>query len=435
MRRTKTWIGRAGWLCSGLVAATLSGPGSAVGKEESNPPALQATGPRAGKGDPAREAALGRRRRLRAREMGLPLEGQPGRWNAITDVPGVEVGQVTLIRGEGRLQAGQGPVRTGVTAILPHGKNSCRLSVAAVHSLNGNGELTGSHWVNESGFLDSPILLTNTHSVGTVRDAVIAWGNRQFPTQKLMEEPFALAVVGETHDGFLNDIQGQHVTRDHVFAALDGAKAGPVAEGNVGGGTGMVTSEFKGGIGTSSRIVQLPQGRYTVGVLVQANYGRRADLRILGAPVGREIADLMPVGPKVPGGVPPREKVREKDGSILVVVATDAPLLPHQMMRMARRPSLGMGRLGAVSYQSSGDIFIAFGPAEPEADTRGLQHFAVLPNDAIDPLLQATVQATEEAILNALFAAETMVGIDGHTVYGLPHDRLMTILRKYRVVK
>jgi L-aminopeptidase/D-esterase-like protein len=370
----------------------------------------------------------------RARELGIPFEGQPGRYNAITDVPGVEVGHTTLIRGEGRMVSGQGPVRTGVTAILPRGKNSRTPSVASVFSFNGNGELTGSHWVNESGFLETPILLTNTHSVGVVRDAVVAWGNRRFPPHKIADEAFSLPVVGETYDGYLNDINGQHVRPEHVFAALDGARGGAVSEGNVGGGTGMMTSEWKGGIGTSSRIVSIrPNGQerqtYVIGVLVQANYGQRQDLRILGAPVGKEIPELMPVFAGQDAGAP-----RDKDGSIIVVIGTDAPLLPNQMARLVRRAALGLGRLGAISYQSSGDLFIAFGPAEPEPDSHGLLHFTALPNDAVDPLLRGVVQATEEAIINALVAAETMVGRDGNIVYALPHDRLLEVLRRHRLV-
>lgn len=362
--------------------------------------------------------------RVRARDLGIPFEGQPGRWNAITDVPGVEVGHTTLVRGSGPLVVGAGPVRTGITAILPHGRRSRARSVAAIAPLNGNGEMTGSHWVVESGFLESPILLTNTGSVGVVRDAVLAWGNRHFRTTGQLDEAFGLPVVAETYDGPLNDINGQHLRQEHAWAALDGASSGPVAEGNVGGGTGMVTSDFKGGIGTSSRVVQMPQGRYVVGVLVQANYGRRSDLRILGAPVGREIQELRPTGPGY----------REKDGSIIVVIATDAPLLPHQMARLARRAGLGLGRLGAVSYQSSGDLFIAFGPAEPPENGRGLQEFSTLPNHALDPLLLATVEATEESIVNALVAAETMTGVNGNTVYALPHARLVEVLRKYHVI-
>ena len=435
----------SGWLLASLGALVGLGVGLAAARETAGP-----GGATPGSSSVARDAkeskdGAGKKRRPRARELGIPFEGTPGRYNAITDVPGVEVGHSTLIRGEGKAGA-RGVVRTGVTAVFPHGKTNARPSVAAVVSLNGNGELTGSHWVNESGFLETPVVLTNTHSVGVVRDAVVAWGNQKFPSHEFLEEPFSLPVIGETYDGFLNDIQGQHVRTEHVFAALDGAKGGPVAEGSVGGGTGMVTSEWKGGIGTASRVVVMPpveggaQGRFTVGVLVQANYGRRGDLRILGAPVGRELADLMPVGPKVPGGVPAepskaREHGRQKDGSIIVVVATDAPLLPQQMARLARRPALGLGRLGAVSYQSSGDLFIAFGLPLPEPDSRGLLHFTALPNDQLDPLLQAVVQATEEAVVNALVAGETMVGLDGRTVYGLPTERLMSVLRKYRIVK
>lgn len=366
----------------------------------------------------------------RGRELGILFEGRPGRWNAITDVPQVAVGHTTLIYGNGALVPGQGPVRTGVTAILPHGKDSRARSVAAVVAINGNGEMTGSHWINESGLLETPILLTNTHSVGVVRDAVINWGNRRFPPRAMADEVFSLAVVAETYDGFLNDINGHHVRPEHVYAALDGAQSGPVAEGNVGGGTGMVSSQWKGGIGTSSRLCKLPQGEFVVGVLVQTNYGRRADLRILGAPVGREIGELLPQGVH-PSSLPPG---REKDGSIIVVIGTDAPLLPHQMARLGRRAALGLGRLGAVSYQTSGDLVIAFGPAVPAADNQGLVHFAALPNESIDPLLQAVVQATEESVVNALLAAETMTGVDGHTVYALPHERLLEVLRRYRQV-
>lgn len=359
----------------------------------------------------------------RARELGVPFEGQPGPDNAITDVPGVEVGQVTLISGTGPLVVGKGPVRTGVTAILPRGKTARPRSVSAVVCLNGNGELTGSHWVNESGLLESPILITNTDSVGVVRDAVIAWGNLHFPPGPHEEEAFALPVVAETSDSFLNDIAGQHVKREHVFRALDEARPGPVREGNVGGGTGMMTSEFKGGIGTSSRVVTLPSGKYTVGVLVQANYGRRGDLRIAGVPVGQEVPELMPVFPPTPE--------KRRDGSLIVVVGTDAPLLPHQMTRLVRRISVGLGRLGAVSYNTSGDIFIGFGTPEPPVSATGMQTWQALPNEGIDLLLQATVRATEESIVNALVAAETMVGANGVTVHALPHDRLRQVLRKF----
>lgn len=374
-------------------------------------------------GQPAGKVAGKVASKPRARDLGIPFDGQPGPHNAITDVPGVEVGHVTLIVGHGPLRVGKGPVRTGVTAILPRGKSSRTRSVSAVVSLNGNGELTGSHWVQESGLLESPILITNTDSVGVVRDAVISWGNRRFPPSTVLEEAFGLPVVAETSDALLNDISGQHVNREHVWKALDEARPGPVAEGNVGGGTGMMTSEFKGGIGTSSRVVSLPSGKYTVGVLVQANYGRRGDLRIAGVPVGKEIADLMPVFPQL--------QEKRRDGSLIVVVGTDAPLLPHQMARLVRRVSVGLGRLGAVSYNSSGDIFIGFGMPEPEPTATGIQTWTAISNEGIDKLLQATVHATEESIVNALIAAETMVGASGATVYALPHDRLREVLRKY----
>lgn len=406
-------------------------------------------------GRPAGAAPPAGTARPRARDLGVPFEGTPGRYNAITDVPGVEVGQVTLVRGGGRLRVGIGPVRTGVTAILPRGRSSRVRSVGAVVSLNGNGELTGSHWVNESGLLETPILLTNTHSVGVVRDAVIAWGNRRFPSPP-GQEAFSLPIVGETYDGVLNDINGMHVRPEHVFAALDGARGGPVAEGNVGGGTGMICGQFKGGIGTSSRLVDTSAGRFTIGVLVQANYGRRSDLRIAGIPVGQELTELTPVYPprppakEPPSGLPkdppkgpatgppsspptsPTPDVeKRKDGSILIVLGTDAPVLPHQLQRLLRRTALGLGRLGAVSYNSSGDLFVAFGPPQPESGATGIELWRALNNEELDPLFQGAVQATEEAIVNALCAAETMVGADGNTVYALPHERLRALLRKY----
>lgn len=377
--------------------------------------------------------------RLRARELGVPFEGTPGRFNAITDVPDVEVGHVTLIRGSGPLRVGVGPVRTGVTAILPRGKHSRARSVGAVISLNGNGELTGSHWVSESGFVESPILLTNTHSVGVVHDAVIAWGNRRFPPVFGQEEAFSLPIVGETYDGALNDINGMHVRPEHVFAALDSARSGPVPEGNVGGGTGMVCSQFKGGIGTASRLVDTAAGRFTVGVLVQANYGRRADLRIAGIPVGEELKDLLPASrPPPPAQEPPNGSAKprsgaekQKDGSIIIVLGTDAPVLPHQLQRILRRTALGLGRMGATSYNSSGDLLVAFGRPQPPTGAGGVEQWQALANDDLDPLLLAAVQATEESITNALCAAETLSGINGTTVYALPHDRLRELLLKY----
>lgn len=375
--------------------------------------------------DRAAEGPSQAKTKPRARELGIPFEGDPGPWNAITDVPGVEVGQISIVAGSGRLVVGKGPIRTGVTAVLPRGKTARPRLVAAVVCQNGNGELTGSHWVNESGLLESPIVLTNTDSVGVVRDAVIAWGNRHFPPAPNQEEVFALPVVAETSDAFLNDIAGQHIKPDHVFRALDTAKSGPVQEGNIGGGTGMNTSEFKGGIGTASRRIELPSGKYTVGVLVQANYGRRADLRISGAPIGQELTDLMPEFPKV------QNPEKRRDGSIIVVLATDVPLLPHQMTRLTRRVSMGLGRNGAVSYNSSGDIFIGFGTAEPEVKADGIQTWQAIANEGTDKVFQAAVRATEEAVVNALVAAETMVGANGVTFHAIPHDRLKAALRKY----
>jgi L-aminopeptidase/D-esterase-like protein len=357
----------------------------------------------------------------RARDLGVPFEGTPGALNAITDVKGVEVGFVTLVSGEGKLVAGRGPVRTGVTAVLPQGKNFRGRVFAAWHTLNGNGEMTGTTWLEESGSLGTPILITNTHSVGVVRDAVIEWNARRGAGAGYSGD-FSLPVVAETWDGFLNDINGFHVKKEHVFQALDGAKPGPVAEGNVGGGTGMVAHGFKGGTGTSSRLLAASEGGYTVGVLVQANYGRRDLLRVAGVPVGREITDLMPE----------RGKRDDGGGSIIVVVGTDAPLLPHQLKRLARRVSLGVGVMGGRGENTSGDIFIAFSTANPEASKEeGTAQLTMLPNERINPLLRATVEATEEAIVNALVAARTMRGIDGNTVHALPHERLREVLRKY----
>jgi len=353
----------------------------------------------------------------RARDLGVPFDGKPGPLNAITDVKGVEVGHTTLISGEGALKVGTGPVRTGVTAVLPRGKNSKDQVFAGWFTLNGNGEMTGTTWVEESGFLDGPVMITNTHSVGVVRDAVIAWRVKQGPPD---EDSYwwSLPVVAETWDGYLNDVNGFHVKPEHVFHALDSAHSGPVEEGNVGGGTGMVCNEFKGGIGTASRVLNTKQGRYTVGVLVQCNYGRRDQLRIAGLPVGREIQE---------------QRTRKGDvGSIIVVVATDAPLIPTQLKRLAKRVSLGLGRNGSYSGDGSGDIFIAFSTANPGAAvSQGLPHLTMLPNGQLDPLFLGTVQATEEAIINAMVAAETMTGINNRTVIALPHSRLREVLKKY----
>ena len=360
----------------------------------------------------------------RARELGVPFVGTPGQLNAITDVAGVHVGHTTLIAGEGPLQVGHGPVRTGVTAILPRGRVHNPV-FAGVHVLNGNGEMTGTIWIEESGWLEGPVMITNTHSVGSVRDAVIAWTVERNLYHSLEGDVFwSLPVVAETYDGALNDVNGFHVKPDHVFAALDSATTGPVAEGNVGGGTGMICHEFKGGIGTASRVLREDQGGYTVGVLVQANYGARSNLTIAGVPVGQEITDLMP---EIQSGKAPMGA-----GSIIGVVATDAPLLPHQLKRLAQRMPLGVARAGGMGGNSSGDIFLAFSTANPGAWRRTeTTQLEMLPNDRITPLFEATVHATEEAITNALVAAETMVGRDGNTVHALPHNRLCDVLRAY----
>ena len=360
----------------------------------------------------------------RARDLGVPFEGTPGTLNSITDVKGIEVGHTTLISGEGKLQVGVGPVRTGVTAILPRGKQSSADSVfAGWFSLNGNGEMTGTTWLEESGFLEGPIMITNTHSVGVVRDAVISWRVKRGPPDA-SGYWWSLPIVAETYDGHLNDINGFHVKPVHAVEALDGAKAGPVAEGNVGGGTGMVCYGFKGGIGTASRRLDQNAGGYTVGVLVQANFGRRNQLRIAGVPVGTEITE---------GTLSSNDGgMRDDVGSIIIVVATDAPLLSHQLKRLARRAALGVARTGSSSGNGSGDIFVAFSTANPEAaKPTGTIQLMMLPNDRMNPLFEATVQATEEAIVNALIAAETMTGVDGHKVIALPHERLIQVLKKY----
>ncbi len=355
--------------------------------------------------------------RSRARGLGVPFDGAPGPLNAITDVKGVEVGHTTLISGQGPLKVGIGPVRTGVTAVLPRGRNSADAVFAGWFTLNGNGEMTGTTWVEESGFLDGPVMITNTHSVGVVRDAVIAWKVKR--GQPDMEGYWwSLPVVAETWDGYLNDINGFHVKSDDALHALDTARGGPVPEGNVGGGTGMICNEFKGGIGTSSRVLDAKNGGYSVGVLVQCNYGRRDQLRIAGVPVGKEIPEHPAYG--------------SDTGSIIVVVATDAPLIPTQLKRVAKRVSLGLGRNGSYSGDGSGDIFIAFSTSNAGAvRPKGLHQLTMLPNDSLDPIFVATVQATEEAVINAMIAAETMKGINDREVIALPHDRLREVLKKY----
>lgn len=352
----------------------------------------------------------------RARAIGVPFDGTPGPLNAITDVAGVEVGHATLIEGSGPLVPGQGPVRTGVTAVLPRGK-VWEPVFAGWFAGNGFGEMTGAPWVVEGGTLGGPVMITGTYSVGAVRDAVNGW----FHEELEREIPWHQPVVGETSDAFLNDGIGQHVTKAHVFQALNGARSGPVAEGNVGGGTGMVAHGFKGGIGTASRRVGMG---FTLGVLVQANYGTRNLLTIAGVPVGREISGAG----RSPGNQPPADR----DGSIIVVVATDAPLLPHQLERLARRVPMGIARMGGVASNGSGDIFIAFSTANRGAAAEsGVTPITWLPNGDLTPLFQATIEATEEAIVNAMVAAETMTGINGNTVSALPADQLRAILKKY----
>ena len=356
---------------------------------------------------------------MRGRAIGIPFEGTPGPLNAITDVAGVTVGVTTLISGEGELEVGKGPVRTGVTAILPRGDASFNDPVyAGYFSLNGNGEMTGAAWLEEGGFLEGPVVITNTHSVGVARDAVIAWRLTKGgpdPTGFV----WSLPVVAETWDGYLNDINGFHVKAEHVIGALENAKGGSVPEGSVGGGTGMVCYEFKGGTGTSSRVVKAKDASYTVGALVQANFGRRSQLTIAGVPVGKEI---------------PENAIYDREaGSIIVVIATDAPLLPHQLKRLARRASMGIARTGAVSGNGSGDLFVAFSTANRGAadPAKPVHTVGTIPNDLLDPIFTATVQSVEESIVNAMVVNQDMTGRDNHRVEALPHDRLKSALQKY----
>jgi L-aminopeptidase/D-esterase-like protein len=357
----------------------------------------------------------------RARDLGVPFDGATGPLDAITDVKGVEVGDTTLISGEGKLVVGKGPVRTGVTVVFPRGRQDQEPVYAGWYSQNGNGEMTGTTWVEESGFLEGPLAITNTHSVGLVRDSIIAW---LVETGRFTQQPWSLPVVAETWDGRLNDINGFHVQKADVFAALNGAHDGPVPEGNVGGGTGMVCYGFKGGDGTASRKLTAEEGGYTVGVLVQCNCGRRPQLTIAGVPVGK----LLPLAPA--------QALLDKEengdvGSIIIVVATDAPLLPTQLKRLARRATMGLARTGSTSGNSSGDIFIAFSTANRGANKEpGPNPVITVSNERISPLFQATVEATEEAIVNALVAAQTMTGIDGHTVDALPHDKLAGLMKR-----
>ena len=385
----------------------------------------------------------------RARELGISalIGGSPGALDAITDVAGVEVGQTTLISGSGRLVVGEGPVRTGVTIIHPRGKSSADPVMGAWFTLNGNGEMTGTTWLQESGILEGPIGITNTHSVGVVRDAILQWQVKRPGLQ-----PWGLPVVAETYDGGMNDINGFHVKPEHAISALDGATTGPVKEGNVGGGTGMRCHGFKGGIGTASRTLAPAAGGYTVGVLVQCNYGSRPELRVAGVPVGLEVMDivltctatrdpsLLPDMPRcasssssLPSRLTTDSSGRDEGlGSIIIVVATDAPLLPHQLKRLVTRAALGVGRMGGRGENSSGDIFVAFSTANPHtASDTGVAKVTMLPNARMNPLFEATIQATEEAIVNALLAAETMTGANDVRIPALPRDRLAAAMKKY----
>ncbi|TYA53827.1 DmpA family aminopeptidase [Formosa maritima] len=368
----------------------------------------------------------------RARDIGIPFNGTPGIYNAITDVKGVEVGYSTIISGIGKNILDEGPIRTGVTAIFPRGKVKKFSPVYANwYSLNGNGEMTGTTWVTESGFLETPIMITNTNSVGVVRDAVLKW---YVDTDWYRGEDwwYTYPVVGETYDGFLNDIYGFHVKEEHVLEAINDAKTGKIAEGNVGGGTGMMCLGFKGGTGTSSRVIKAGPNEYTIGVLVQSNFGAKKNLTIAGVPVGEELKDTL----NYKYNAPPKSRRQEGDGSIIIVLATDAPLLPHQLKRVAQRIPLGVGIVGGRGSNGSGDIFIAFSTANEQAFNRDdVVEVETYPNDQLFPVFDATVQAVEEAIINAMIAAETMEGINGNKAYALPHDLLIETLKKYNRIE
>ena len=368
----------------------------------------------------------------RARDLGIPFVGTPGAFNAITDVQGVEVGYSTIITGKGENTVGNGPIRTGVTAIFPRGKAKKFSPVYANwYSLNGNGEMTGTTWVTESGFLETPIMITNTNSVGVVRDAVLKW---YVDTDWYSGEDwwYTYPVVAETYDGFLNDIYGFHVKEKHVLEAIENSSSGQIAEGNIGGGTGMMCLGFKGGTGTSSRVLKIKDSSYTVGAIVQSNFGAKRNLSIAGVPVGVELKDTLN---SVFNG-PPKSRRKEGDGSIIVIIATDVPLLPHQLKRIAQRIPLGIGIVGGRGSNGSGDIFLAFSTANEGAFNRDdIASITSMPNDLLMPVFEATVQVVEEAIINAMIAAETMEGINGNTSYAIPHDVLVETLKKHNRIK
>jgi D-aminopeptidase len=367
----------------------------------------------------------------RARDIGIPFEGTAGKWDAITDVPGVEVGYSTIISGSGKNIAGKGPVRTGVTAIFPNGKVNHHPVFANWYTLNGNGEMTGLTWLTESGFLETPVMITNTNSVGVVRDAVLKWFVQKnwYGDEKGW---YTYPVVAETWDGAMNDIYGFQVKESNAWEAMDNATPGPVKEGNIGGGTGMLCLGFKGGSGTASRIVTINGKQYTLGAFVQSNFGRKKNLTIAGVPIGQELKDTLNYEIHDLAN----SKHQEGDGSIIVVIATDAPLLPHQLKRIAERVALGVGRVGGRGENSSGDIFIAFSTANPDAFNRTKStQVEMLPNDQCNPLYEATVQSVEEAILNAMVAADTMEGVNSNKAYALPHDAVIRLLRKHGMVK
>lgn len=368
----------------------------------------------------------------RARNLGIPFVGTPGEFNAITDVKDVEVGYSTIISGEGKNIVGKGPIRTGVTAIFPRGKARKFSPVYANwYSLNGNGEMTGTTWVTESGFLETPIMITNTNSVGEVRQAVLKW---YVDTDWYNGEDwwYTYPVVAETYDGFLNDIYGFHVKEEHVLEAIKNASTGKIAEGNVGGGTGMLCLGFKGGTGTSSRVFEIKDSTYTIGAIVQANFGAKRNLSIAGVPVGIELKDTL----NYELYAPPISRRQEGDGSIIVIVATDVPLLPHQLKRVAQRIPLGVGIVGGRGSNGSGDIFLAFSTANESAFNRDeMTTVETMSNDLLMPVFEATVQAVEEAIINAMIAADTMEGINGNKAYAIPHDLLIETLKKYNRIK